>query len=66
MSCDFERGFHSAWEARGHFSRRPFPCLRLSALDNAAVVLHFHFPFSSSLSISLVTALRTRASWSPE
>src|SRR5271169_4928326 len=38
MSCDFERGFHSACEVRGHFSRSALPCLRLSVLDGGTVV----------------------------
>src|SRR5271157_238502 len=37
MSCDFERGFHSACEVRGHFSRSALPCLRLSILDGGTV-----------------------------
>src|SRR5208337_1212422 len=37
MSFDLGRGFHSAWDVRGHFSRRALPCLRLSLLDKAAV-----------------------------
>src|ERR1700739_3629294 len=37
-SCDFERGFHSACAARGHLSRRAFPCLCFSTLDKFAKV----------------------------
>src|SRR5271155_3640153 len=33
-SCEGDRGFHSASEVRGHFSRSAFPCLRRSTLDN--------------------------------
>src|SRR5271156_3304767 len=37
-SCEGDRGFHSASEVRGHFSRSAFPCLRLSILDNIMLV----------------------------
>ena len=38
-SCDCDRGFHSASDVRGHFSRRAFPCLRRSILDNMMWIL---------------------------
>src|SRR5215469_1633263 len=38
ISCDFNRGFHSACALRGHFLRRAFPRLRLSVLDGTTAV----------------------------